>query len=203
MKHAVLSLVLATWLTGCGGPHTDQPAAVQVGVLIDENETVPYATISEKTSLVFEQLTCGTISEHGLCGATFGMTREELESAFPLPLEVEYFDTEYPGCYYMRVAGEERGIGFMISNDAFRRLDIYQPTVATDLGVKVGMTFAETEALYPNSFRKPNFYSYPIENLIVDIDIEHRLLFVQDGSEMISSIRIGLTGAVNMVEGCL
>ena len=56
---------------------------------------------------------------------------------------------------------------------------------------------------YVNIQYKPNFYSFPIEDLIVKIDEQTKLIFEQGKIGKIARFRIGKTPAIDFVEGCL
>jgi len=204
MKKTILSLVIGLSLTAC--------AALQHEAVPTEVAETPTTTIIEvEETIIVEDKTmadqaddgmCGTVSAQGLCGATFGMTRAQLEEAFPLPLKVSFEDPDSPDCYFMQVAEEDRGFYLMIVDDQFQRLDSYTPTIETDKGVKVGMSFGQIQRLHPDAVRQPNPYLTIFDDLVIDFDTEHRAILEQDGGEMTKSFRIGLTSAVNLIEGC-
>lgn len=203
MKQAVMGLILATGLSSCAALHNDQPPAEPETVIVEVDTDDGIIIADPAMSAQADTGDCMTVSAQGLCGATFGMTRAQLEAAFPASLKVSFADPDTPNCYYMQVAEEDRGYYFMILDDQFQRLDIYTPNLQTDRGAKIGSPLEVVEGLYSNATRQPNFYVSVFNDLVIDFDPEHRVIFDMDGADTVKLIRIGLTEPVNRVEGCL
>ena len=143
----------------------------------------------------------GLITRKGFENVMFGMTEAEIRTAFKDRLFKEY-DPEYPECYYLY---EDNGdISFMIYSGTLQRIDVYSsPDIVTKEGAAIGMSFGTIEKLYPNTYRKPNFYTYPDENLIVQLDENMKIIFEQSANEIIRHFRVGTIPSIDFVEGCL
>ena len=147
------------------------------------------------------------VTSEGIENIRFGMTEEEAIKASngkwkrPEYLSVPSFWEEEKNCYYL--GSENSGAALMVYNQEISRIDIWDTKIATETGARPGMDVETIEGLYVNIQYKPNFYSFPIEDLIVKIDEQKKLIFEQDEAGVISSFRIGKMPAIEFVEGCL
>ena len=91
----------------------------------------------------------------------------------------------------------------MIYFGTLQRIDVYSsPDIVTKEGATIGMDFGTIEKLYPNTYRKPNFYTYPDKDLIVQLDENIKIIFEQSANEITRHFRIGTLPSINFVEGC-
>ena len=140
------------------------------------------------------------ITADGFENVTFGMTEAEAISSFKGTLEKpEHLSDEYKNCYYLGASS----VAFMVHHGKIERIDIWTSEIATKAGARVGMTAKSIEDLYPDIQNKPNFYTFPIQDLIVEIDGDTKIIFEQNGDGVIERFRIGKTPAIDFVEGCL
>jgi len=172
------------------------PPTKQTEFEIDDNGKIEAEPITTAPTTIK-----GFITRKGFENIMFGMTEAEIRTAFKAPLFKEY-DPEYPECYYLY---EDNGeISFMIYYGTLQRIDVYNsPDIITNEGAAIGISFKTIEKLYPNSFRKPNFYTYPDENLIVQLDENMKIIFEQSANEMVRHFRVGTIPSIDFVEGCL
>ncbi len=147
---------------------------------------------------------CSVISTKGLCGVAFGMSAEEAVAAYPGGLYGPDASAEpaSEGCYCLHVAENNYDVGFMMLDGKVERIDARVPTLSTEAGAKVGMPFAEVEALYPDAKRQPNKYMAPIEDLIADLGGGIFAIFEQDEAGAVRAFRVGRAPAAHFVEGC-
>lgn len=140
------------------------------------------------------------VSADGFENVRFGMTEAEAISSFNGTLErPEHISDEYKNCYYL----ETSRVAFMVHYGKIDRIDIWTPEIATKEGARVGMNAKSIEDLYPDIQHKPNFYTFPIQDMIVEIYGDTKIIFEQDGDGVIERFRIGKTPAIEFVEGCL
>ena len=147
------------------------------------------------------------ISATGFGTISFGMSEAEAVSvanillARPDYLSQEKFWEDEKDCFYLE--SETLKIGVMILDGTVQRFDVWDSYIETEKGAKIGMTFGDVENLYTDTRRKPNFYSAPLEDLIVTLNEDTKIIFEQRSSEFIHSFRIGKLPAIDFVEGCL
>lgn len=146
---------------------------------------------------------CATITADGLCGVDFGMSADEARQAHLAGLYAmgDSGTGEESACYYL---GPEEGnydVGYMVESGSVQRIDIRAPGVVTPEGVEVGMNEAEVEAIYPDLTRQPNKY-VDRDDLIVEMDGGAKLIMETDEAGAVSAYRVGLSPAVDFVEGC-
>lgn len=144
--------------------------------------------------------TKGIITEKGFESVMFGMTEAEIRAAFKVNIKYGY-DPDYPDCYYL--GDDNENIFFMIHAGIFQRIDVIDsPDIKIMGGAAIGMSFEAIEKLYPNAYRKPNFYAFPNEDLIVQLDENVKIIFEQGADEIVSNFRIGMPPSIDFVEGC-
>ena len=156
-----------------------------------QSETHQTAT-SEPTTIVTSQ---------GYKNVTFGMTELEANSAYLGGLEKsDYYDESEKECYYLYPNNidymKEHVVAFMVVSGTIQRIDIGSTKITTERGAKIGMKFEDIEALYPNTERKPNFYTYPDEDLFVLLSSDTKAIFEQNNNKTVSQYRVGKTPAV-------
>lgn len=142
------------------------------------------------------------VDENGYGGVAFGMSSKEARSSFTDGELIEDFWDETKSCYYLCVDGTNCGVAFMVVDDSVQRLDVYSENFSTKSGVSIGTTLGEAEKIYPQSKRKPNFYTYPEEDLVVRLGDKVSVIFEQGQPDVINFFRIGLEPAINFHEGC-
>jgi len=171
------------------------PPTKQSEFEIDDDVQIEVELIKTPTSIK------GFITRKGFENVMFGMTEAEVRTAFKSDLNKDY-DPEYPECYYL---SENSGdISFMIYTGTLQRIDVHSsPDIVTKEGAAIGMNFGTIEKLYPNTYRKPNFYTDPDENLIVQLDENIKIIFEQSANEIIRHFRVGTLPSIDFVEGCL
>ena len=153
------------------------------------------------------------VSSIGFESVTFGMTESEANAKFsgglerPKHLSVPEFWEEEKNCYYLYPKNSESTetfeFGLMVESGVIQRIDVGSPNIVTERGAKIGMSFMDIEKLYSKTERKPNFYTYPFEDLIITLDEDTKIIFEQSGDEIVSNYRLGKVPAVEFVEGCL
>ena len=184
-------------LISCNAPNeeTETPPKKQTKFEINDDVKIEMEPISASA------IVKGVITSKGFENVTFGMTEAETRTAFKGALLKEY-DPEYPECYYLY---ENSGdISFMIYFGTLQRIDVYSSTdIITNEGAAIGMSFGAIEKLYANTNRKPNFYSYPDEDLIVQLDENIKIVFEQSSNEVTRHFRVGRLPSIDFVEGCL
>ena len=162
---------------------------------IDDNIQLEVEPIAAPT------YTKGVITRKGFESVMFGMTDAEVRTAFKGNLKKQY-DPDYPDCYYL--GDENENIFFMIHAGIFQRIDVIDsPDIKIMGGAAIGMSFEAVEKLYPNAYRKPNFYTFPTEDLIVQLDENVKIIFEQGADEIVGNFIIGVPPSINFVEGCL
>ena len=194
-----LSPVFVLFLISCNAPNNKEPEISELPpVLQIDRETEDEV---EEVSFLPSKPVKGIISSKGFENVTFGMTETEVKAAFKGHLEKDY-DPEYPECYYLSV--DNADISFMIYSGTLQRIDIYGSTdIETEQGAVIGMNFESVERLYPNTLRKPNFYTFPSEDLIVQLERNVKIIFEQSTNETIRHFRVGTVPSIDFVEGCL
>lgn len=157
--------------------------------------------------LVLNESNAYRISASGFYNISFGMSEVEAISvadialARPDYLSHEEFLEDEKDCFYLE--SEELKIGIMILDGTVQRFDVWDSKVVTEKGAKIGMTFEDVETLYSDRRRKPNFYTAPVEDLIVTLNEDTKIIFEQRSNDVIDSFRIGKVPAIEFVEGCL
>lgn len=145
---------------------------------------------------------CRTISVDGYCGVEFGMSVDDARKAFPGGLPAfEPLDDE-TDCYYLGIAKDDYEVAFMLVYGIIERIDVSADWVPTAEGARIGMTLDEVAALYPSSVRKPNFYTAPDEDLIVNLDGNVFMVFQTSFEGPVDHFHVGRKPTVDYVEGC-
>ena len=195
----LLSFLMTSALNACGESSTASNSSQRKMPSLPKSTDAQTKTLQEAISVV---------ASNGYKNVRFGMTAEEARNAFEGGLEYpEHFDNpdfyspEDKECYYLSPKNEGDKFGFMVVSGLVQRVDIDSPTIITEHGARIGMEFEDVEALYPNSIRKPNFYTYPTPDLIVKSSDNTQIIFEQNNS-VIYSYRVGVVPAVEFVEGC-
>ena len=142
------------------------------------------------------------VDENGYGGVTFGMSTKEAKSSFARGELIEEYWDEPNTCYYLCVDGTNCGVVFMVVDDTVQRLDVVDDNISTKSGVSIGTTLGDAEKIYRHSERKPNFYTYPEEDLVVRLSDKVSVIFEQGKPDIINFFRIGLEPAINFPEGC-
>ena len=180
----------------CNAPNedVDAPPKIQTEFKVDDEVKIEIEPISASA------IVKGAITSKGFENVTFGMTEAETRAAFKGHL-IKDDDADNPDCYYL---SENNGnISLMIYFGTLQRIDVYSsPDIVTKEGATIGMDFGTIEKLYPNTYRKPNFYTYPDKDLIVQLDENIKIIFEQSANEITRHFRIGTLPSINFVEGC-
>lgn len=193
----LISLPLILSLISCNAPKEkiEKAEPIQTEIKITEKPQVTLETIPQSSNAKY------IVTAKGLEDITFGMTEEEVKDAFKGVL-IKENDAGREDCFYL--SPETIGVSFMIYSGKFQRIDVYDTLdVVTEKGAGIGKSIDAIEKLYPNSHRKPNFYSYPIEDIIVQFDENTKIIFEQGANDIVSHFRLGTLPSVEFVEGCL
>jgi len=145
-------------------------------------------------------------SFHGLDGARFGMTSEQLGHAWSGPLNGAA-PASPGGCHVLTpvTATSPQDVSLMVEGDKFVRYDIGIADQAAPGGGKVGMTVDQIRSLYAGRIREqPAKYVPGGVDLRVsaDDDSGSALVFETDADGKVSRWRVGQSPAVDYVEGC-
>jgi hypothetical protein len=139
----------------------------------------------------------------GLGPVRIGFTADQLAQA--LGKSVEPLDPEESGCFY--VAGDATGSHqFMVAEGSVARIDIDTPSIATDLGARVGDSIERVRQLYgPALEETPHFYTGSHGDLYLTVWSPDRAsaLRFETADGKISRFYIGRAAEVQYVEGCL
>ncbi len=206
-----VALIAALALAGCdrGGDadtHADLPTAPAGDAMDDPSAPPPMAdpaagTPAEGTG----QPAPGTITWEGFGPAEFGADQEAVRMAWGRDLG-DARPSEPGGCYYLmpQPAGTD-GVGFMIEQDRFVRIDVRDPQVEAPGGGRVGMPTAEIERLYPGMIEtSPHKYEEGAHTLRIPAP-EGRpgaLVFETAPDGDVQQWRVGLPPQVDYVERC-
>ena len=145
-------------------------------------------------------------SFHGLDGARFGMTSEELGHAWSGPLNGAG-PASPGGCHVLTpvTATSPQDVSLMVEGDKFVRYDIGIADQTAPGGGKVGMTVDQIRSLYAGRIREqPAKYVPGGIDLRVgaDDDSGSALVFETDADGKVNRWRVGQSPAVDYVEGC-
>ena len=221
----MLLLITAFASAGCSGSNNEaaqQPALTSVtqDVKLDTSENgekevsqtkdgVSNAKVANRSSSVASTQLDSPVTSVGYRNVQFGMTAVQAKAAFDGTLQEpenfanpDFYTEEDKWCYYLTPETESPGVFFMVVNGIVQRVDIDASDISTDLGARIGMNFTQVEALYPKFQRKPNFYNYPTQDLIVQLSDKTKAVFEQDRDEIIRTYRVGVMPAIEFVEGC-
>ena len=195
----LLSFFMMSALNACGeGTTTSNSSKSKKPLLMEQTNAQAKAP----------QETISVVASNGYKNVRFGMTAEEARDAFEGSLEYpEHFDNpdfyspEDRECYYLSPKMEDDDVSFMVLSGLVQRIDIDSSNIITEEGAGIGMDLDKIEALYPNSKRKPNFYTYPVPDLIVNLGNDTQIVFEQNNG-VIHRYRIGVIPAIEFVEGC-
>lgn len=193
-----LSIPLVFFLISCDVSEevNEKPVPKQTELGIDNDIPIKAESISPSVSI--KRL----ITSKGVENVIFGMKEAEIRAAYKGEL-TKNDDADNPECYslYENSTGI---ISFMIYSGTLQRIDVFDsPDFITKEGVGNGMSFGAIEKIYQNAYRKPNFYSYPNEDLIVELDGNIKIIFEQSANEIVHNFRVGTLPSVDFVEGCL
>lgn len=146
-----------------------------------------------------------TITWEGFGPAEFGADQEAVRMAWGRDLG-DARPSEPGGCYYLmpQPAGAG-GVGFMIEQDRFVRIDVQDAGVEAPGGGRVGMPTAEIERLYPGMVESaPHKYEEGAQTLRIPAP-EGRpaaLVFETGTDGQVARWRVGLPPQVDYVERC-
>lgn len=194
-----LAFFIFSFVAACGGPSKNNKAVNEEKLPPDPDVKVQPETLEK---------IIGVVTPDGYKNVRFGMTAAEAKSVFDGELlepehfnNPEFYSIDNKECYYLRPKDTKEAVGFMVVSEIIQRIDVDTPQITTEQGARIGLGFEVVEALYPNSKRKPNFYSYPIPDLIVKLSDESVAIFEQ-GNGRVTRYRVGIMPAIEFVEGC-
>jgi len=151
--------------------------------------------------------TSAALGLRGLGPVQAGMSLAEAEQAAGVPLSYEESGAGEGGCGY---ASPPPGlglddVGFMVLDGVVARVDIDGPSIATVSGVRVGDSESEALATYGDLLRiDPHPYTdghYLVYEPTSAADADYELIFETTGS-VVTTMRSGLSYAVDYIEGC-
>jgi len=137
----------------------------------------------------------------------FGMSVDEMRSAWGATLHGDPPDGGPDACYYLNVvgAGATPYLAFMLDGGRFVRYDVSNDVLLAPGGGRRGMTEAELQALYKGSLQaSPHEYVEGGKYLAFDTSgvAPSRLVFETDAQGRVTEWRVGLSPQVDYVEGC-
>lgn len=107
-------------------------------------------------------------------------------------------------CAYVAVEGAPEGLGFMVEERRFVRIDVWGGPTATAEGARVGDSEDRILSLYPGAERRPHKYTDGFYLVVIPGapgDTLHRYVFETDGRR-VTTYRAGILPPVEYVEGC-
>lgn len=205
-KLALLVLALAA----CTGERAaDGADNAPVATAADRSaEDVPPATPPPRTTPPPHPTPAdGAISYAGFGPAQFGADAEAVRMAWGKDLQAGT-PSEAGGCYYLfpqprALAGN--GVGFMIEDDKFSRIDVDSTDIVAPGGGRTGMTADEIRKRYAGRIEEQNHkYVEGGKTLRIKDSAGGNgvLVFATDGAGTVTQWRIGLPPQVDYVEGC-
>ena len=141
------------------------------------------------------------ITLHGIGPLRIGLPLAELRSRFAATPEYE-LDPESDCSYWQSPAFP--GLAMMVVDGRLVRIDVDEPEYRTRSGARVGMSEREIRAMYGAQMRvEPHPYTDPLGKYLVyeARDEPYGMIFETDNGRAIS-YRVGLIGAVELIEGC-
>ncbi len=144
---------------------------------------------------------------NGIGAVRVGMTIAEASKAAGTKLIRESGYETNLSCFYVKLQGEPKDIGFMVTNGRISRVDVWNnKSIATVSGAKIGDTESRIKSLYPGQIQvTPHKYVQGGHDLIFipkdAVDKNYRVLFETDGKR-VTRFRSGKLPEVEFVEGC-
>jgi hypothetical protein len=136
----------------------------------------------------------------GMGPVRIGMALEEVRS---LVGPIEDDNTGDTSCYFVGLLNGPDGVSFMIIDNRVARIDIDNPAISTDRGVRIGAAEEDIKRVYGENVEVgPHFYTGGHYVRVAAPERKRLMLFeTEDG--LVNTYRAGETDAVNFVEGCL
>ena len=187
-------------LLGCAQPKTsgtDTASARTAAASSTSSAQIPEAVSAPNDSASW------VVTEHGIDGLRAGMTVKEARAAVPGFKTAEGADSV--GCDYASIPGLPRGVSVMVEDGVVGRVDVFEGTVATSAGARIGDTEATIKKLYPGLVTvSPHKYTDGHYLTVVpklQADSAFRIVFETDGARVLQ-YRGGRRPQVEYVEGC-
>jgi hypothetical protein len=145
-----------------------------------------------------------TLTERGVGPITAGMTIEEASTAVGATLTSR---DSIPGssCKYYRWPNGPAGVLIMGVDNRIARIEVVEPTVPTNEGIRVGATSERVKEVYAGRIvESPHKYTngtYLTVTPTGAADASYRIVFETDSGK-VTRFRAGLLPAVEWVEGC-
>jgi len=126
-----------------------------------------------------------------------------LEEVRSLVGPIEDDNTGDTSCYFVGLLNGPDGVSFMIIDNRVARIDIDNPAISTDRGVRIGAAEEDIKRVYGENVEVgPHFYTGGHYVRVAAPERKRLMLFeTEDG--LVNTYRAGETDAVNFVEGCL
>jgi hypothetical protein len=143
------------------------------------------------------------VAMNGIGPVKIGMTVEEIRRLVG-PIEDDKAAYDSDGCYFITPLNGPDGVLFMILGGRVARIDITNPAISTERGIRIGASEDEIAKAYGKVEIGPHFYGGPDGHYVRVAAIREKLLLLfETQNGIVATYRAGETNAVNFVEGCL
>lgn len=197
MRHKSFRISVVLTLTACATPK-DQPAdSVSVAPASSSADTAsgaPPAATADSQSVV---------TQYGIGNLRAGMTVAEAASVVPgfkVPVR-----RNRNACMYATADSLPSGVRVMVERGKFARVEVYEGSVQTAKGARIGDTEERIKRLYPSQVTvSPHKYTdghYLTVVPTASADSAYRIVFETDGRRVLR-YRAGTRPQVEYVEGC-
>lgn len=197
MRHKSFWISVVLTLTACATPK-DQPAdSVSVAPASSSADTAsgaPPAATADSQSVV---------TQYGIGNLRAGMTVAEAASVVPgfkVPVR-----RNRNACMYATADSLPSGVRVMVERGKFARVEVYEGSVQTAKGARIGDTEERIKRLYPSQVTvSPHKYTdghYLTVVPTASADSAYRIVFETDGRRVLR-YRAGTRPQVEYVEGC-
>ncbi|AKC87168.1 hypothetical protein [Pseudoxanthomonas suwonensis] len=199
-----LALVLASCSQAPDSHALDDAATADAeeSALDEPVEEIPPATVPD-AAVALAPL---AVDFSGFGPVPFGSDAQALRQAWDRPLEGGDEATG-DACHYLLPQPRPAhgyGIGFMVEDGRFVRVDVDDPSATAPGGGRIGMTAAEIAALYPGRVEE-RLHKYVEGGRYLRVAGDSGaavLLFETDAQGRVQEWRVGLPPQVDYVEGC-
>jgi hypothetical protein len=196
MRHKSLWISVVVSLAACTTPEERPTDSVSVtAVPTDDTASAVPTEINPDSQSV--------VTEYGLGNLRAGMTVAEAASVSPgfkVPVR-----RNRNACMYATADSLPSGVRVMVEQAKVARVEVYEGSVQTAKGARIGDTEERVKRLYPNQVTvSPHKYTdghYLTVVPTANADSAYRIIFETDGRRVLR-YRAGIRPQVEYVEGC-